>query len=297
MGIGAHEQVRKSLMGLYDRDYTQAGERQQYYGSPQMRFNLPRLMPVVKWLLIANISIFVLGVLAKPFGDLLERWFAVDGGSWFTTLQPWRLVTYQFLHSRSGALHIFFNMLALFFLGPPLERHWGSRRFLPFYLICGACGGLFYLLLTTIRFLSPVPMIGASGSVLGLLAACAILFPHIVLFVFFFPVPIRIAAVVFAFMYFLLIVTRSNNAGGEAAHLAGMAAGAAYVLLLPRFGQFRLKRRAGSWEKSVEQQRLLQVEVDRILAKVHREGLHSLTGKEKKTLKKATQMELRRQTM
>ena len=284
-------------MGLYDRDYTQAGERQEHYGMPQMRFNLPRLMPVVKWLLIANISIFVAGVLFPKLGVALEDWFAVDGGSWSTKLQFWRLVTYQFLHSRSGALHIFFNMLALFFLGPPLERHWGSRRFLSFYLICGASGGLFYLLLNTIGFLTPVPMIGASGSFLGLLAACAILFPHMVIFVFFFPLAIRVAAVVLTFMFFLLVVTRSNNAGGEAAHLAGMAAGAAYVLLMPRLGQFRLKRRAGSWEKSVEQQRLLQVEVDRILAKVHREGLHSLTGKEKKTLKKATQMELRRQKM
>jgi membrane associated rhomboid family serine protease len=282
-------------MGLYDRDYTQAGQRQQYHGSPQMRFNLPRLTPVVKWLLISNIAIFVVGVMAKPLGDFLERWFAVDGSSWFTILQPWRLVTYQFLHSRDVVWHIFFNMLALFFLGSPLERHWGSRRFLPFYLMCGAAGGLFYLLLTMTGFLTPVPMIGASGSILGLLAACAILFPHIVLFVFFFPVPIRIAAAVFAFMYFLLIVTRSNNAGGEAAHLAGMAAGAAYVLLLPKLGQVRLKMRAGSWEKNIEEQRKLQIEVDRILAKVHREGLHSLTGKEKKTLKKATQMELRRQ--
>lgn len=127
------------------------------------------------------------------------------------------------------------------------------------------------------------------------LTACAILFPHIVLFVIVFPLPIRVAAAVFVFMYFLLIVTRSNNAGGEAAHLAGMAAGAAYVVLMPKVGRWRMKMRAGSWEKSLEQQRKLQIEVDRILAKVHREGLHSLTGKEKKTLKQATQMELRRQ--
>lgn len=282
-------------MGLYDRDYTQAGERQQYHGSPQMRLNLPRLTPVVKWLLIANLSIFVIGVLADPVGDFLEDWFAVDGGSWSTALQPWRIVTYQFLHNRDAVWHIFFNMLALFFLGPPLERHWGSRRFLPFYLICGAAGALFYLFLTAVGFLTAIPMIGASGAILGLLAACAILFPHIVLFVIVFPLPIRVAAAVFVFMYFLLIVTRSNNAGGEAAHLAGMAAGAAYVVLMPRVGRWRLKMRAGSWEKNLEQQRKLQIEVDRILAKVHREGLHSLTGKEKKTLKQATQMELRRQ--
>jgi membrane associated rhomboid family serine protease len=188
-------------------------------------------------------------------------------------------------------------MIALFFLGPPLERHWGSRRFLPFYLICGASGGLFYLLLAGVGFLEKGIMIGASGSILGLLSACAILFPQFIIFVLFFPVPIRVAAIGFAFAYFLLVITRGGNAGGNAAHLAGMATGAAYVFLYPRLGQFKLKTRAGSWEKKMEQRRLLQIEVDRILAKVHRSGLHSLTAKEKRILKKATHEELRRQNV
>lgn len=281
-------------MGLYDRDYTQSGFRQQYYGAPQMRFNLPRITPVVKWLLIINISIFLGSVLIEPLGAFLGRWFAVDTRSLGTALQPWRLISYQFLHDTRWVWHIFFNMLALFFLGPPLERHWGSRRFLPFYLMCGAAGGLFYLVLAGVGFLERAPMIGASGSILGLLSACAILFPHFVIFVVFFPVPIRVAAVAFAFLYLLLIVTRSDNAGGEAAHLAGMVAGAAYVLLGPRVGKYKLKVQAGSWEKKVEDERKLQIEVDRILAKVHNSGLHSLTSKEKRILKKATQEELKR---
>jgi membrane associated rhomboid family serine protease len=188
--------------------------------------------------------------------------------------------------------------IGLFFLGTPLERHWGSRKFLPFYLVCGAAGGLCYLLLSAVGFLGTLPMIGASGSILGILAACAILFPQIVLFVFFFPVPIRIAAVAFAFLYFLLVVTRgSDNTGGHVAHLAGMAVGTAYVLLGPRMDRHVMKLRAGSWEKRLEESRKLQIEVDRILAKVHRSGLHSLTATEKRTLKKATQEELRRQNM
>lgn len=283
-------------MGLYDRDYTQSAFRRQDFGPPQMRFNLPRLTPVVKWLLAANIAIFLLGVFIKPLGTVLENWFAVDPSSWRTALQPWRILTYQFLHSRDYIWHIFFNMIALFFLGPPLERYWSSRKFLPFYLLCGAVGGLFYTLLVGVGFLAPGPMIGASGSILGLLSACAILFPQFVIFVVFFPVPIRVAAIAFAFMYFLLVVTRSGgNTGGEAAHLAGMAAGAVYVLLLEgRWGRFMMKMRAGSWEKQLEESRRLQIEVDRILAKVHRSGLHSLSGREKRVLKKATREEIRR---
>lgn len=285
-------------MGLYDRDYTQANSRRQYYGPPQMRFNLPRITPVVKWLLITNVSIYILGIVSPRLGAFLERWFAVDPRHWLTAIQPWRLVTYQFLHDPGWIWHIFFNMFALYFLGPSLERHWGSRKFLPFYLICGASGGLLYTLLVAVRFLPGYPMVGASGSILGLLAAVAILFPHFVLLVLFFPVPIRVAAVGFAFAYLLIVLTRQGpNVGGHAAHLAGMAAGAAYVLLGPKLEGFKLKARSGSWDKKLEQERLLQVEVDRILAKVHRSGLHSLTAKEKRTLKRATQEELRRRRM
>jgi membrane associated rhomboid family serine protease len=187
------------------------------------------------------------------------------------------------------------NMIGLYFLGPPLERHWGSRRFLPFYLLCGASGGVFYSLLCVVKFVDPGQMIGASGSILGMLAACAILFPHFVLFVVVFPVPIRVAAVVFGFAYFLVVVTRlGGNVGGHAAHLAGMAMGAGYVLLGPKLRRYKLKIQAGSWEKEVQGERALQIEVDRILAKVHNSGLHSLTSKEKRTLKKATQEELKR---
>ncbi len=281
-------------MGLYDRDYTQFEFRQQRFGLPQMRFNIPRVTLAVKWLLIVNTGIFVLS-LVSALGDFLERWFAVNPASWRTTLEPWRLIGYQFLHA--DFLHIFVNMLGLFMLGPALERSWGSRKFLVFYLACGAAGGIVYPLLVHIGFLASGPMIGASGAILGLVSACAILFPHFVLVLFIFPVPIRIMAVVLAARSLLIVVMNGYNAGGEAAHFAGMAVGAAYVLLQPRWGRFSLKIRAGSWEKRLEENRTLQIEVDRILAKVHREGLQSLTGAEKRTLKRATQEEIRRQRL
>jgi membrane associated rhomboid family serine protease len=280
-------------MGLYDRDYTQSESRQQRFGLPQMRFNLPRVTPAVKWLLIVNFAVFALSLIG-PLGDFLHRWFAVDPQSWLTTLQPWRLITYQFLHSRTDIFHIAFNMFGLYMLGSALERSWGSRKFVSFYLICGAAGGIVFPLLARVGFLAPGPMVGASGAILGLVAACAILFPHFVLILLIFPVPIRVMAVLLAARSFLIVIMNGYNAGGEAAHFAGMAVGAAYVLLLPRWGKFSMKRRSGSWEKRLEESRKLQIEVDRILAKVHRSGLHSLTSVEKKTLKRATQEELRR---
>lgn len=288
-------------MGLYDRDYTQADFRRQHYGPPQMRFNLPRITPVVKWLLIINIGVHLFQALAfraqlnSPMElTPLEQVFSVYPTSIGRVFQVWRLVTYQFLHG--NPFHIFVNMLGLFFLGPTLEHHWGGKRFIIFYLACGVAGGLFYLLLVAFKVIGVGYMVGASGAILGMLAACAILFPNFVVLILLFPVPIRVAAVAFMLLFVLNVLMGGRNAGGDAAHLGGMAAGTAYVLLAPRLGKYKLKTRAGSWEKKMETQRMLQIEVDRILAKVHRSGLHSLTAKEKRILKKATQEELKRQS-
>lgn len=274
-------------MGLYDRDYTQENYQQQYRYTPQMRMSFPQLTPAVKWLLIVNVVVYFVQILG---GDLLlQKWFSVYPASLWLTLQLWRLVTYQFLHG--GLLHILFNMMGLFFLGPILEQHWGSRKFLIFYLGCGAVGGLLYPLLLALRIISPhpvFPLIGASGAILGMLAACAIMFPHFVVFILFFPVPIRVAAIICLFIAVVVILGRGANAGGEAAHLGGMAAGAIYVFSQSWRSKFGLKMRTGRWEKKMAAQQKLQMELDRILQKVHDSGLHSLTHREKRTLKKAT---------
>jgi membrane associated rhomboid family serine protease len=281
-------------MGLYDRDYAQENFQSQYRYVPQMRLGLPKVTPVVKWLLIINITVFLLVMFIRPLGVFLYQWFPVEPDTLSRAVQVWRLVTYQFLHDSADIWHIFVNMLGLFFLGPTLERHWGGKKFLIFYLICGIAGGLFYTLLVGIGFLQANPMVGASGAILGLLAACAILFPHFVVIIFIFPVPIRMAAIGFAALYFLLVITGASNAGGNAAHLAGMATGAAYVLSRPWRDKITLKVRAGAWDRKMTAEQNIQAELDRILKKVHNSGIHSLSSKEKRTLKKATELERRR---
>jgi membrane associated rhomboid family serine protease len=277
-------------MGLYDRDYTQEKFESQFRNVPQMRMSFPHLSPVVKWLLIINISVYFLQVLGADV--LLTTWFSFFPASLWTALQIWRFVTYQFLHG--SMTHILFNMLGLFFLGPTLENHFGSRKFLIFYLSCGAAGALFYLMLVAANFLPAVPMVGASGAILGMLAACAILFPHFVVFILFFPVPIRVAAIAFTVVYLFAVVSKGANAGGDAAHLAGMAAGAFYVFTQSWRASLRLRVKTRRWEKKASDRRALQAELDRILQKVHDSGIHSLTPTEKKILKKATEAEQQR---
>jgi len=284
-------------MGLYDRDYTQADYRSKFRHTPQMRIGFPQMTPVVKRLLIINIAIFFVSTTIAPLGNFIYEWFQLDCTCPARTLQLWRLITYQFLHG--GFWHILLNMWALWMFGPTLERLWSGKRFLAFFLFCGAAGGLFYILLVAVHFLPPLPMVGASGAILGVFAACAILFPNMRLILFPFPIsiPIRAAAIAGLIIYSVFVATRSANAGGHAAHLAGMAAGAAYVYSESRRTKFKLKIRAGRWQKKMAEQQKLQLELDRILRKVHDSGIHSLTAKEKRILKKATEAERKKQQL
>lgn len=291
-------------MGLYDRDYTRDESGQQNEYMPQMRFGLPKMTPVVKWLLIANVVIFLVGsflpvnINVPNFPapvNIFEYLFSVFPFSLYAALQVWRLFTYQFLHG--SPFHILFNMFALYFLGPALEQLWGWKKFIAFYLLCGASGGLLYTILVQIGYLEIAPMIGASGAILGLLAACAILFPHFVVFVVVFPVPIRIAAIGFFCVYLFTVLTnKGTNVGGDVAHLAGMVTGAAYCFSGPIRAKFVMKLKAGRWRKKMLEEQKLQTEIDRILEKVHQQGIHSLTSKEKKILKKATELEQSRKS-
>jgi len=94
--------------------------------------------------------------------------------------------------------------------------------------------------------------------------------------------------------YLLIVLTAGQNAGGNACHLAGMAAGAGYVLTTSWREKMKSKFIVGRWEKTINADRDLQIELDRILEKVHKSGIHSLTRKEKHTLRHATEIERRR---
>lgn len=285
-------------MGLYDRDYTHGNFQSGHRHSPQMRISFQHLTPIVKRLLIINLAVFFAGIIIFRFSvplqigshtigvTFLERWFAVLPNTFFSIIQIWRLITYQFLHG--SIFHLLFNMIGLFFLGPTLEKSWGSKRFLTFYLGCGIAGGLFYIFLAVIGFLPAGIMIGASGAILGMFAACAILFPHFVVFFIIFLVPIRIAVVVLTIIYIANVIKVGANAGGDAAHLAGMAAGAFYVFSQSWRQNLRSRVKSKRTQSVRFDEQQLQYEVDRILQKVHESGIHSLSSKEKKILKKAT---------
>jgi membrane associated rhomboid family serine protease len=89
-------------------------------------------------------------------------------------LRPWTLFSYMFVHG--GVLHLAVNLLLLSVFGPTVERRLGGRAFLLYYLYCGIGAAAFALGLTS--FMTVRPMIGASGPVLGMALAFAVIRPE-----------------------------------------------------------------------------------------------------------------------
>ena len=253
-----------------------------------MQFGPRRIGTVVMWLLILNFVIFILTI-SQNLKQTLFLWGAVMPDSPAHIVQIWRLVTFQFLHW--NGTHFLFNMLFLFFFGPILEQLWGSRTFLKFYLISGAFGGLVYTLLSLFGVLPPGIMVGASGGLYAIMAAVAIMYPRMPVLIWGL-IPVKmIWLVILAIIISLLKFTVGKNAGGEAAHLSGLLAGFLYVKYKPLLLNFQLHRKKGSWQKKMEQERSFEVEVDRVLKKVHQEGISSLSRRERQILQEATRRE------
>jgi rhomboid family protein len=135
---------------------------------------------------------------------------------------PWTLVTYMFLHA--NILHIFFNMLMLFFFGPMLERQIGSVRFLGLYLGSGVLAGLVQVLLF------PGAVIGASAAIFGVMGALTVLMPDLRVYLYFIPMKILYVTIIFAALDVLYL--GSGDAIAHGAHLVGLAVGALYGYLI-----------------------------------------------------------------
>ncbi len=286
-------------MGLYDRPYMQKDYNPPTGGG--ITFGMPKPSRAVKYLLIINLVVFVVQIfLDRPRvgwpAGIISGLFGVTVGDFW---QVWQYVTCQFLHA--DPWHILLNMIGLYFLGSPLEKRWGSKRFLWFYLSCGVVAGTAYVVIGALGGVPPHrPIIGASGGVYGLVLAAAILFPNFRILLLFFPVPIRLAAILL-FGGMILMVMQAAAAGhvetamSDVAHLGGAVAAAVWIWGVPRVSVKRRRQggpsRPGTWQKKVQKRREIQRKVDGILDKIHNEGMDSLTRKEKKILRQASRMD------
>ena len=247
--------------------------------------------PVVKWLLIINFAVYIFSMLVPNIGEYIYKFGAVDTRSAVNGFQIWRLVTYQFLHSPIKISHLIFNLMVLYFMGPFVERSLGSRAFLKFYLICGAAGGVVYTFLALLHILPAGVMVGASGGIYGVMAALAIMAPQMRILLWGMIPMTMIRLIILMVIVSFLFIAIGRNAGGEAAHLSGLAMGFLYMKYRPWITQRRMERKKGAWASKINQERNFRYEVDHILDKVHRDGVNSLSNNEKKILQEATRRE------
>ena len=172
-----------------------------------------RTTPVVLNLIILNALVY-----------LIQRMF--DNGTEFKVtnllalapleagFKPYQLVTHMFAHSPFSIAHILFNMFALWSFGSWLERAWGPKRFLIFYLACGLAAGGAHL------FLTNNAAVGASGAIMGLFAAFAYLFPNTELMIMPIPIPIKAKWVCLVYVLIDLFGGIGQLQGDNIAHFA-----------------------------------------------------------------------------
>jgi membrane associated rhomboid family serine protease len=242
----------------------------------------------------------------------------------FLKLEFWRFIGFQFMHA--NLTHVLFNMIGLFFFGPMVERYLGSKRYLAFYLLCGICGALMYTLLNLAGFVAVhlfgpdaripgllfhstyTPLIGASAGVFGVLMAGAKLAPNArVLLFFILPMKLRTLAYGLVVLALWRIVFGGTNAGGEAGHLGGALAGFYFIRhpqhlhgffdLLGRVDPTSHHYRAEARQRAVakgarargQRPTANRAQIDRILDKINQQGLQSLSEREKRILREASE--------
>lgn len=186
------------------------------------------ITPTVRNILLACVAVYLLQML---LGDRLVYVFGLWPPNTFTPhFEPWQLVSYSFLHG--GYAHLFFNMFALYMFGPEIERLLGPRRFFSYYIVCVI--GAAIAQLVALRFVGnpPVPTVGASGGIFGLLLAFGLAFPRRRLMLIFPPIPMP--AWLFVTLYGLLElylgVSGHDSSVAHFAHLGGMVGGFALIL-------------------------------------------------------------------
>lgn len=282
-------------MGWQDRDYA----RDDYGAAPRRihgRFRANRYNMTTR-IIIANAVVFLAAGLSPGLHDAIYG-FGLMQATAVMHGQVWRLFTATYLHA--GFMHIFINMLLLYFVGPALEQQWGTKQFFWVYTVAGIAGNLLLTLAGAVNYINPdIPGLGASGSVLATLGAAAVLFPHAEVYVYFLlPVRIRTAVSVYAIWFVYNVWQKGANYGGDLCHLAGLAVGVYWAY---RGSLWWSRRRATGYRRPVSARkpptfkerirtrRQDQATVDRILDKVYQKGVHSLSPTERRTLTEATE--------
>jgi len=254
------------------------------------QFALPRMTPVVKALLIANLALalpFLFLYDAVSFLRGVHNALGLDVTAW-RELAPWfpvwQLVTYGFLHSAHEPMHLLGNLIGLYFFGTWLESLLGARRFLLVYGAGIVLPGLVQLLVA-LSFGQSLFVVGASGAVLLLVVAMATLRPQAMVIVLFVPVRLWLVATVYVLLDLFGLVRGAGNAA-HVVHLGGAALGFALAktgaLWWDPWDAMAARKQARAQQSALDD----EARLDALLERIHRQGIASLSDSEKAFLKR-----------
>ena len=240
------------------------------------------MTPWVMRLIVANIFVFIVTGRSPA---LMAQLAFVPQLAW---TEPWRFVTYMFVHSGFG--HIFFNMLGLYFFGPQLEARLGERHFLGLYFVSGLAGALLSI---------PVghPMVGASGATFGVFLGFARYWPHVRVLIWgIVPVQARVLVVIMTLMSVFGTAGYGDVGISHTAHLGGFLGGYVYLLWVERRSAAARSRSLAKFEgpkptptdlerwKTINREAMHPVnreELERVFAKIEAGGPGSLSADER----------------
>ncbi|MCF7740648.1 MAG: rhomboid family intramembrane serine protease [Candidatus Marinimicrobia bacterium] len=260
----------------------------------------------VTQLIIANAIAFLVFLLAPRFiTNFLGLKPVWTWGRFFI----WQPATYMFIHG--GFWHIFINMFILWMFGKEIETIWGKKEFLKYYFITGIGSGLITLIFS---WNSPIPVVGASGAIYGLLVAFGMMFPSRRIYLWFlFPIQAKYLVIIMGVVTFFSTFSGQQSNVSHLTHLGGLLIGFLYMyfkgvdiniptLNIPKINikfknPFRKiirkvdkeESRSETTTEEFDTDLTLKEQMDEILDKINREGYENLTKQEKQTLYLASQ--------
>jgi membrane associated rhomboid family serine protease len=225
--------------------------------------------PIIKNLIIINVLVYIVQmtmdsqyhitalfslypVMPPELKTIVTNSLGVDN---YVGFKPYQIATHMFAHSPSMIFHIVFNMFTLWMFGRTLENVWGGKRFLFFYIICGIGAAACHLAVQYFRcqellhamqagdpgveklYGALAPALGASGAIMGVLAAFAYLFPNTELYIMFIPIPVKAKWAVLVWVAIDLfggVAQISGDNIAHFAHLGGAITGFILVLIWNR---------------------------------------------------------------
>jgi membrane associated rhomboid family serine protease len=238
--------------------------------------------PWVRRLLFANIAVFFVQLTMPALAD----GFAFV--PMLVLVRPWTIITYMFLHG--NFMHIAFNMMALYFFGPAVESRLGARDFATLYFVSGISGALLSMVLAP-----GAPIIGASAAIFGVMLAFAFFWPDAPIYIWgVLPVPARYLVIITTVISLWSGLSGAGGGIAHFAHLGGYAGAFVYLRWVRKWASARrLPATAGNRAKggpaianwrAIDTKSVHEVnrdEVNRVLDKISKSGIESLTAPER----------------